>query len=55
MTREELENYYEYKVTKKALMREFPFVKDMNFKHNEDVNKWSNVIYVNVEINIYNI
>jgi hypothetical protein len=50
MTREEFESNYEYKVTKKALMREFPFIKDVYVKDDEDINKWSNTIYLDIII-----
>jgi len=50
MTREEFENNYEYKVTKKALMREFPFIKDVFVKDEEDINKWSNLIFFDIII-----
>jgi hypothetical protein len=50
MTREEFENNYEYKVTKKALMREFPFIKDVFVKEDEDINKWSATIYLDLII-----
>ena len=49
MTREELENNYEYKVTKKALMREFPFVKDVLFE-DDDITKWKSNIYLDLII-----
>jgi hypothetical protein len=29
MTKEEIENTYEFKIIKKAVMREFPFIKDV--------------------------
>ena len=35
MTPEELENNYEYKVVKRALMREYPWIKDVTFTPNE--------------------
>ena len=50
MTREEFENNYEYKVTKKALMREFPFIKDVFVREDEDINKWSATIYLDLII-----
>jgi hypothetical protein len=50
MTREELENNYEYKVTKKALMREFPFIKDVFVKEDEEINKWSFGIFLDLII-----
>ena len=49
MTREELENNYQYKVTKKALMREFPFIKDV-YVTDEDLNKWKSTIYMDLII-----
>jgi len=50
MTREQLENNYEYKVTKKALMREFPFIKDVYVKDDNDINKWKSTIYLDLII-----
>ena len=50
MTREQLENNYEYKVTKKALMREFPFIKDVYVKDDNDVDKWRAITYLDVII-----
>jgi hypothetical protein len=48
MTREQLENNYEYKVTKKALMREFPFVKDVYVKDDNDIDKWNRTVYLDL-------
>ena len=50
MTREQLENNYEYKVTKKALMREFPFVKDVYVKDDNDIDKWRAITYLDLII-----
>jgi hypothetical protein len=50
MTREQLENNYEYKITKKALMREFPFVKDVHVKDDDDINKWNRTVYLDLII-----
>lgn len=50
MTREQLENNYEYKVTKKALMREFPFVKDVLVKDDNDIDKWVRHLYLDLII-----
>ena len=50
MTREQLENNYEYKVTKKALMREFPFVKDVFVKDDNDIDKWRSTVYLDLII-----
>jgi hypothetical protein len=35
MTKEDLENNYEYKVVRRALMREFPWIKDVTFDPEE--------------------
>ena len=53
MTREELENNYEFKVTKKALMREFPFIKDVTVKKDDDINKYPSSIYLELVIDPY--
>jgi hypothetical protein len=50
MTREELENNYEYKIVKRALMREFPFVKDVLVNDDEAINKWKSTIYLDLII-----
>ena len=50
MTREQLENNYEYKVTKKALMREFPFIKDVFVKDDNDIDKWNRTVYLDLII-----
>ena len=50
MTREQLENNYEYKVTKKALMREFPFIKDVYVKDDNDIDKWRGTVYLDLII-----
>ena len=55
MTREEFESNYEYKVTKKALMQEFPFIKDVYVKDDEDINKWSNTIYLDIIIDPFSL
>jgi hypothetical protein len=60
MTTDEFKNLYEFKLIKKSIMREFPFVKDIIVK-DEDINKWSYNSYVEFVIdpyilsNIYNI
>ena len=53
MTREEFENNYEYKVTKKAMMREFPFVKDVFVKDDNDIDKWRSTVYLDLIIDPY--
>lgn len=50
MTIEELKNTYEFKLVKKAIMREYPFVKDITVKDEEDINKWTYSIYVEIVI-----
>ena len=49
-TEEEIKNNYEFKVIVRLLKREFPFIKDVDFKHNEDINRWPSTIYVNLDI-----
>ena len=46
MTINELENSYEFKLVKKALTREFPFVKDVQVRDEEDINRWKYSMYV---------
>lgn len=46
LTPEELENNYEYKVVKRALMREYPWIKDVTFD-NDDLNKY-NLIFLDL-------
>jgi hypothetical protein len=49
MTAQELNDNYEYKITKRALIKEFPFVKDVSVKE-EAINKWSGRIYIDLII-----
>lgn len=44
MTQEELESNYEYKVIKKALKQEYPFIVDMK-NHPDELNKY-NIIFL---------
>jgi hypothetical protein len=53
MTKEELENNYEYKITKRALMKEFPFIKEISTKSDDDINRWKYSIYLEVVIDPY--
>ena len=53
MTREELENNYQYKVSKKALMREFPFIKDVYAEDEEAINRYEHYIWLSVDIDPY--
>jgi hypothetical protein len=48
MTKEDLENNYEYKVVKRALMREFPWIKDVTFDPNE-LDTY-NLIFLNLSV-----
>lgn len=43
MTKEELEDNYQFKVTKKALMRELPFIKDV-YVDEEDLEKYKTIM-----------
>jgi hypothetical protein len=49
MTAQELNDNYEYKITKRALIKEFPFIKDVSVKE-EAINKWSAIIYIDLII-----
>jgi len=49
MTKEELYDNYEFKITKRTLMREFPFIKDV-YVTDEDLNKWKSTIYMDLII-----
>lgn len=53
MTKEELENNYEYKVTKKALMREFPFIKNVTTPDEDDIKRWKYSIYLELVVDPY--
>ena len=48
MTQEDLENNYEYKVARRALMREFPWIKDVTFDPNE-LDTY-NLIFLNLSV-----
>jgi len=48
LTLDELYDNYQYKVVKKALMREYPWIKDVWVKEDE-INKYS-LIFLNIEI-----
>lgn len=49
MTADEVRDSYEFKVVRKALMREFPFVKDV-LVADEDLNQFKYIIPVNLVI-----
>ena len=52
MTYEELLNNYEYKITKKGLMREYPFIKDI-LDNEDDFPKYNSVVFVTLVIDPY--
>ena len=43
MTYDELLNNYEFKIAKKMLMREYPWIKDVKIKEDE-INKWNLIL-----------
>jgi hypothetical protein len=51
MTYDELQNNYEFKIAKKMLIREYPWIKDVSVKPDE-INKW-NLIFLEVTIDPY--
>jgi hypothetical protein len=46
ITIEEFKNNFEFKITKKALMREFPFILDVGVKDYESINRWKFTAYI---------
>ena len=53
MTEQELYDNYTFKVVKRALMREFPFIKDVSVKDPADIDKYEMYIFLDVDINPY--
>jgi hypothetical protein len=51
MTYEQLIDNYEYKIAKKMLIREYPWIKDVVIREDE-INKW-NLIFLDVTIDPY--
>ena len=51
MTYEELLDNYEYKIAKKMLTREYPWIKDVTIREDE-INKW-NLIFLDITIDPY--
>lgn len=51
MTYEELKDNYEYKIAKKMLLREYPWIKDVVIREDE-INKW-NLIFLDIIIDPY--
>ena len=53
MTKEELYNNYEFKVTKRTLMSEFPFIKDVYVDDDEAINRYEHYIWLTLDIDPY--
>ena len=53
MTEQELYDNYTFKVVKRALMREFPFIKNVYVKDPADIDKYKSFIFLDVDINPY--
>ena len=53
MTEQELYDNYTFKVVKRALMREFPFIKNVSVKDPADIDKYKKYIFLDVDINPY--
>ena len=53
MTKEELYDNYEFKITKRTLMREFPFIKDVYVEDDEAINRYEHFIWLTVDIDPY--
>ena len=53
MTLEELYDNYEFKVTKRALMREFPFIKNVYVKDPATIDQYKSFIFLDADINPY--
>jgi len=49
ITYEEFLDNYEFKVAKRILLREYPWIKDVRYIHPDDINKW-NLIFVDIFI-----
>lgn len=54
-TQEELDNNYTFKLIQKSLKKEFPFIKKVYLRDPKDLDKWSKNIFVDVDINPYEI
>ena len=52
ITYEELMDNYEFKVSKKILMREYPWIKDVVYKNPNDINKY-NLIFIDLVVDPY--
>ena len=49
-TKEEVENSPMFKIIKKATMRKYPWIKDMYIKSDEDVKKYSSMLFIDIDI-----
>ena len=54
-TQEELDSNYTFKIIQKSLKQEFPFIKKVYLREPKDIDKWSNNIFVDADINPYEI
>lgn len=53
MTEQELYDNYTFKVIKRALMREFPFIKNVYVKDPATIDQYKSFIFLDVDINPY--
>ena len=53
MTEQELYDNYEFKITKRALMREFPFIKNVYVKDPATIDEYKSFIFLDADINPY--
>ena len=53
MTEQELYDNYTFKVVKRALMREFPFIKNVYVKDPDSIDKYKSFIFLDADINPY--
>lgn len=52
MTKEEIENNYTYRIVKRALIRELPFIKDI-ILNDEDIDKYKSTLFFDLIIDPY--
>lgn len=51
MTKEDIENNYTYRIIKRALTRELPFIKDVTFDE-EDIKKYTATMFIDLVIDV---
>ena len=51
MTTEDIQDNYEFKVARRILKKEFPYIKDMRLTHDWD--KYKSLFFVAIDINLY--